>query len=71
MGAEVVDVLKERLPELWRCLECHLELGRSQLQEHLEGLRLGPLAAAYEPVPDLLILPHLHKRRVTHLTVSS
>lgn len=65
---EGVDVLQQRLPHLRAALEHAGELGRRQLQEHAERLRLRPLAALDETFPHLRILPHLQRTGSTRVT---
>lgn len=50
---------QQRLPELRALIEDRTELLRRKLQDDLEALRLGALAALDEALPYLGVLPHL------------
>lgn len=50
---------QQRLPELGALVKDGAELLRRQLQDDLETLRLGALAALDEALPHLGVLPHL------------
>lgn len=54
---------QQRLPELRALIEDRTELLRRKLQDDLEALRLGALAALDEALPYLGVLPHLWGRR--------
>lgn len=59
MRGEGADVGQQGLPQLRALLKDGAELLRGQLEDDLEGLGLGALAALDEAFPDLRVLPHL------------
>lgn len=59
VGGEGVNVLEQGLAHLGAALEDAGELRGGQLQQHVEGLRLRPLAALHKSFPHFRVLPHL------------
>lgn len=66
VGGEGPHMCQQGLAELWALVEDGPQLLRRQLQDDLEALGLGALAALDEAFPHLGVLPHLHRTRRGH-----